>query len=532
MNKSPDDGPANVLLIRVNISQEFVALVEERLRDLGVSVTRLWVGDINADTSDLENVRGYIADCDLVALLVGESSWDSSERESVGLPLLLRYMSVIGTEKRFVLVQGERDISTDPLNLAALFSTVFTIRGDTPDEASSTANVLHKIFNEPAELDSVGPTGRFELTALKWGPPHVFFELQMTRGAEPDQRFGHSYYGQYASQEAVAVHLKKHTTVELLNALTIGLGVVPPGMKKGGKSGKGAGGTNDEVTCSVFSPPVAAPGDELLVQAYAHLTGREREVAAMAARADSAASLRGSQPVTEPVARGVKLGLHLRMRGVEIDEPDIVLVWRGDVLTAQFGVFIPEDFQQRSVNATIQVTKDGVPIGHVKFTLQVLARNERQRTDDVQKLGTLSRYREAFISYASKDREQVLPMVQALAAAKINVFQDLINLEPGSRWAKELYKHIDNSDVIFLFWSKAAKESEWVMKEILYAHARQGGNEDAPPEIIPIIIEGPPPVKPPPELSFLHFNDKFIYLRKGVEEEARAKNELARSDIS
>jgi len=40
------------------------------------------------------------------------------------------------------------------------------------------------------------------------------------------------------------------------------------------------------------------------------------------------------------------------------------------------------------------------------------------------------------------------------------------------------------------------------------------------------IVEGPPPVPPPPELDFLHFNDKFIYLMAGVEVEARRKQSL------
>jgi hypothetical protein len=279
----------------------------------------------------------------------------------------------------------------------------------------------------------------------------------------------------------------------------------------------------DEVTCSVFSPRLAAPGDEILVQAYAHLPGQEEKVAAMAEHADLAASLRGSQPLAEPVARGAKLGFHLRMRGVEVDETDIVLAWRGEPLAAQFGVFFPEDFQPRSVNATVQVTKDGVPIGHVKFTLQVVTGAEKQRADAAaarEMLGTLSRYGEAYVSYASQDRPEVLPMVQALSAARIKIFHDILELNPGDRWAQVLYKHIETCDAFFLFWSKAAKASEWVLREALYARDRQSGKDDTPPEIIPIIIEGPPPVKPPPELNFLHFNDKFIYLRKGVEVEA------------
>ena len=47
------------------------------------------------------------------------------------------------------------------------------------------------------------------------------------------------------------------------------------------------GGRDDEVTWSVFSPRLAAPGDELLLQVYAHLPGKEGEVAAMAGRADN-----------------------------------------------------------------------------------------------------------------------------------------------------------------------------------------------------------------------------------------------------
>jgi TIR domain len=74
-----------------------------------------------------------------------------------------------------------------------------------------------------------------------------------------------------------------------------------------------------------------------------------------------------------------------------------------------------------------------------------------------------------------------------------------------------LYRKIDESDVFFLFWSTAAKQSEWVIKEVRYAIGRHRGDEMAPPEIVPVMIEGPPPVVPPPELKDLHFDDKFLY---------------------
>lgn len=50
-----------------------------------------------------------------------------------------------------------------------------------------------------------------------------------------------------------------------------------------------------------------------------------------------------------------------------------------------------------------------------------------------------------------------------------------------------------------------------MLKEARYALGRRTGDESVPPEIGPLIIEGPPIVPPPAELSALHFNDPLIY---------------------
>jgi hypothetical protein len=63
------------------------------------------------------------------------------------------------------------------------------------------------------------------------------------------------------------------------------------------------------------------------------------------------------------------------------------------------------------------------------------------------------------------------------------------------------------------FWSSAAKESSWVHKELCYALGRKKGDDAAPPEIRPVILEGPPVVPPPPELAHMHFNDYLIYFQ-------------------
>ena len=74
----------------------------------------------------------------------------------------------------------------------------------------------------------------------------------------------------------------------------------------------------------------------------------------------------------------------------------------------------------------------------------------------------------------------------------------------------------------------AASESEWVEKEVLYAIKRKTENQEALPEIIPVIIEGPPPAKPPNSLSFIHFNDKMIYFINSLETRADAAKTIGK----
>ena len=267
----------------------------------------------------------------------------------------------------------------------------------------------------------------------------------------------------------------------------------------------------DLVDCSVFSPPTVACGDMFLVQVFIHLPEQTELAKQQAQEFDSEAKQLGVRSLGIPIERGTALTFYLSIPNLEVDDPVQQLNWQGRASAVQFGVTVPADLTQKTVIGTVTVSQNNIPLGHLKFRLSITPAAPTAK--EPQPVGEAARvYKKAFVSYSSKDRKEVLKRVQGLAASGIEVFQDVLNLEPGDRWEQKLYRNIDECDLFLLFWSTAAKESKWVLKEALYALERQGKDGLNPPEIIPVIIEGPPPVSPPAELQHLHFNDKLLYL--------------------
>jgi hypothetical protein len=267
----------------------------------------------------------------------------------------------------------------------------------------------------------------------------------------------------------------------------------------------------DEVECSVFAPPRAPQGCVLFVQMFAHTPAQTEDAERMARQFDDRSQRRGFSTLDLPVPRGATLAFHLLLPGLQVDDPVQHLAWRGRPGSVQFSVSVPADFAPGVVVGTARISRDSAPLGHVKFKLEVTA-GKQPHVDKAVPAGVAARrYRKAFISYASADRDEVLKRVQMLRQVGVDFFQDVLDLEPGSRWERQLYRHIDDSDLFLLFWSSSARQSKWVMEELRYALQRKGSNELAPPEIQPVVIEGPPPPPPPEELAHLHFNDYFLY---------------------
>jgi hypothetical protein len=273
---------------------------------------------------------------------------------------------------------------------------------------------------------------------------------------------------------------------------------------------------SDDVACTVFAPSTVAPRETFLVQAFIHFPDRTDDARAVATEMDEAAERRVYHSLEAPVAWGQRLHFELHAPSLIIDDPVATLVWRERTEAVQFGVHVPLE-ASGTVILTLIVSLDAAPLGHVKFKVAVVgvptARLLAEPAASVpEPQGQVARrYHAAFISYASKDRDTVLARVQMLSAVGVRYFQDVLDLEPGVRWQRSLELGLDECDLFLLFWSGEAKRSEWVRKEVQYALRRRGGDDLAPPEIMPVIIEGPPVIKPWEELEHLHFDDRVLY---------------------
>jgi hypothetical protein len=343
------------------------------------------------------------------------------------------------------------------------------------------------------------------------------FECKITSGKQ-DQRWES---GELESGVGLPVWIKITTPLSGGAGMLGLVGGVIPRKRRRRDEEEISDEAGDEVHATTYAPAKAKAGSNFKVQVFAHLLEQAADVEKAAADKNRSALRQETTKLDEVIERGSKLTFSLRMPGLEIDEPVQTYVWTGEFLEVHFIIFVPKDYPLGESFGKIIVSENTLPIGRLNFTIEIVS-TSAETTATTRVAGNLSRYQAAFISYASKDRPEVLKRVQMLKAQKTPFFQDMISLNPGDRWKKELYKNIDKCDVLYLFWSEAAKESEWVTKEVLYAYQLQGGKDTAPPDIIPIPIEGPPPVKPPDTLSFLHFNDEFIYLIYAAEAERKA----------
>lgn len=95
--------------------------------------------------------------------------------------------------------------------------------------------------------------------------------------------------------------------------------------------------------------------------------------------------------------------------------------------------------------------------------------------------------RSVFISYSRKDRATTEQIAHQLRAHGYKVWTDVTGIPGGAVWHSEIERAIRGCDALIVVLSDAAKQSEWVLREILFA-------SDLAKPIYPLCIED---VRPP-----------------------------------
>ncbi|MGO8954120.1 MAG: toll/interleukin-1 receptor domain-containing protein [Rhodomicrobium sp.] len=260
---------------------------------------------------------------------------------------------------------------------------------------------------------------------------------------------------------------------------------------------------------TAFCPRKFRAGESELVQIIIHLKGQRGKALQLAREADTRAYFAAPSRDVGELENGDEISVQLDVRGAKVDDPPQKQVWQGETQTFGFGV--TSNGQTRSVAISAVVSINGIAIGRISFSRPV-ARSFK--LGDIFALlfqPRLSRFKHAFFSYARPDRQIVKTVAAQYEKYGISFFQDVLHLDPGERWEKRLYKEIDRCDVFVLFWSSAASNSEWVVKEAERAWRRNARTGGSRPTLRPEILEHPSPKPQQDWLREFHLDDPKFY---------------------
>jgi hypothetical protein len=266
-------------------------------------------------------------------------------------------------------------------------------------------------------------------------------------------------------------------------------------------------GPSDRVNFTVTSPAIVASGRSFTLDIWVHVSPERWKVVERARRAAYGSEIRIRSKGILEIAWGTVLTVRLKLEGLIVENAEDTILWVGEIANATFAVAVPDGYREgRTVGlATIHV--DGMQIARIDFEIQV----GREATTVDQIPAREHHHRKAFASYSSEDRNEVLGRIQGMHKVnpQLDVFLDVLKLRSGQRWQEELWNVIPASDIFYLFWSRHARQSEWVEKEWRCALEKRGQSF-----IDPCPLEPPDVAPPPPELKDTHFNDWHLWFMR------------------
>jgi uncharacterized protein YegL len=262
----------------------------------------------------------------------------------------------------------------------------------------------------------------------------------------------------------------------------------------------------DRVHFSVTSPSIVVPARPFIIKVWAHLE-QDRRIVIQWAREATRADINIESKGPFRVLRGTFLSVRLMIEGLIVEYPEDLILWEGEIGNATFSVLVPPNTEQGPRRGLAAIRINDLEIAKLHFITEVGNEASTVRPISLRE----ERYRKAFASYASADRAEVLPRIQGIQKAGLEVFFDVLSLRSGQYWEQELWKEIPSKDIFYLFWSDNARKSTWVEKEWRCALQTRGLDF-----IDPVPLVSPDEVPPPPELATKHFNDWVLAFMKDL----------------
>jgi hypothetical protein len=259
---------------------------------------------------------------------------------------------------------------------------------------------------------------------------------------------------------------------------------------------------DDGVECTLFAPPVLAPGESGRVHVWLHTSAQAENVAQLSTDFDPMVQPRGSRVLETKLSPGARVRITLEIGKLQVRSLATELTWHGGPDAIVYQVRVPEDISSSTEVGQALLVQGGAPLAALKFKMQ-LKSAEGTETREPE---AAARFRKAFLCYSHRDRAEVLRRAQMLPTLGMVFEMDSLSLRSGENWDESLHRMIDEADVFLLFWSYSASQSEFVKKEWQYALQSRGDGF-----IRPIALESPMPL-PPEELAHLHFQPGLAYV--------------------
>ena len=257
--------------------------------------------------------------------------------------------------------------------------------------------------------------------------------------------------------------------------------------------------TLDKVQFSAVAPKTFVKGDYSVIEILMYEEAFRHVVQEAIDNADDPVKETKSGFLT--AEREAKITVTISSPDFEIEDNTESQIWKCGYLSFCFAVEVPEQYKKRQILFVASIYINDIIATRLKFVAKCKSLIEQKI--EVTREDVLS----AFVSYASQDRNRVAMIIQGMKKARpdMDIFFDVDSLRSGDDWEKALWREIDKRDVLFLCWSKYARDSKWVDAEWRYAFKNKG-----PDSIEPVPIDPPGSCPPPDELSRKHFNDKLL----------------------